>query len=225
MSIVTRPIVTWPGKMTPRNERLGKRYNVNGGKVRDELLRELDAIGARDAFIQAAYAQDQIRIDGLPRSGALPAHPGIILTYSTKAGTFQLPCDTFADAEQNLRAICLTLQRLRLIEETGVKTHGRQYEGFRQLPPPANGARAAGQHAAMSVEEAVRTIFQLAGLGCEVVGIPTPEAMQSVYRAAAKNTHPDTNPAKAEDFQLLQSAKTVIDEHFYTVTTCAKDFP
>lgn len=124
VTIETRPIVTWPGPMTPPHERQKARYGAGATRTRRELIRELDLIGAEDCFIQAAYRDDQIRLDGLPRAGAKPEHPGIIVTYTGKDGaTYELPCDTFQDAEQNLRAIVVTLQRLRLIEETGASVH------------------------------------------------------------------------------------------------------
>lgn len=206
MSIQTRPIVTWPGKMTPHRERLSPRYKIAPAVTRTELLRELEAIKATDCFIQAAYSEDQIRLDGMPRSGAVPAHPGIILTYSVKSSPipFDLPCDAFRDAEQNLRAICLTLQRLRLIEETGVKTHGRQYEGFRRLPAPST---------ATTKESAAAVIIELSSVACTPAEfLRDAELRASAYRSAALNCHPDRSGGSDEIFKRLQEAKELIDK-------------
>lgn len=205
-----RPIVTWPGRMTPADQRRPARYDASPNKTRDELLRELELLGATDVFIQGAYSDDQIRLDGMPRAGAAPSHPGIILTYTTARGTFQLPCDTFQSPEQNLRAIVLTLQRLRLIEETGVKTHGRQYEGFKALPP-------ATADAPMSPATAAASLTILAGVGEDEAAVAmqilrSREYFNVMYRRAAMRTHPDRG-GRQDLFERLQRAAEAIEKH------------
>ncbi|MEM6853018.1 MAG: J domain-containing protein [Planctomycetota bacterium] len=196
--------------MTPARDRERPRYGAAPTKTRRELLRELELIGAKACFIQAAYRDDQIRLDGLPKAGAKPSHPGIILTYTGKDGQpYDLPCDTFRDAEQNLRAIVLTLQRLRLIDETGVKTHGRQYAGFKRLGGPGT----AAVEPAFTVESAAAWLAEQVGFP-EWSGllVSTREDFCRVYRTAAKRLHPDVGGSEA-DFKRLQEAKRVLDEH------------
>lgn len=190
LDIQTRPIVTWPGLMTPHEQRKRNRYGASPNSTRRMLRAEMIKLNGMDVFIQGAYRDDQIRLDGLPRAGAVPDHPGVILTYSVDGSTYQLPCDTFLSSEQNLRAIVLTLQRLRLIEETGVKTHGRQYQGFKQL--------TCGDGDAVSV------IARFSGHTIDSIKIDEYH-LKSAYRLACKATHPDHGGSK-ETFEEVQRA-------------------
>lgn len=180
----TRPIVSWPGPMTPDDQRRRDRYAVQPSKTRNELMRELEHLGATDAFIQGAYREDQIRLDGLPRSGALPAHPGVIVTYTVGGQMYDVPCDAFESAEQNLRAVVLAMQRLRLIDETGVRTSGRQYQGFKRLPAGVSESEHVDEHNASAV------LARYSGLGRQWIEESTAQAKQA-YRLAVKKTHPD----------------------------------
>ncbi|MEM9019970.1 MAG: hypothetical protein AAGC44_05345 [Planctomycetota bacterium] len=214
IEITTRPIVSWPGSMTPPGKRLGPRYTASPVKTRRELLAELSHLKAAEAFIQGAYRADQIRVtDGMPRSGARPAHPGIILTYTLADGSaYQLPCDTFRDSEQNLRAIVLTMQRLRLVDESGVKTHGRQYEGFKQLPPSDDaGANSGEPPSPQAAAELLATIAELPAERVRLI-LSSPSEARGAFRLASRKAHPD-HGGNAAAFAAVCRARDILAEH------------
>jgi len=211
--ITTRPIIQWPGAMTPHHKRAGKRYSITPNNNRKELLRELEHIGAREAFIQGAYSDDQIRLDGAPRAGARPAHPGIIVTYTTRDGSmYDIAIDKFEDAEQNLRAIVLVMQRLRLIDEAGGSMQGRQYQGFKRLPggetPPAD------TYEVPSPQAAAELLATIAGLPADRVRLilSSPSESRGAYRLAAKKAHPDGG-GNASAFAAVCRAREILDAH------------
>src|SRR5215831_4271915 len=90
---------------------------------------------AKEINTEGFFAPRDIRNDGWPKSSARPTQPGVILSFTTKQGRIVMPCDSFKDWEANLRAIALSLERLRAADRYGVTTEEKeQYIGWLRLP-------------------------------------------------------------------------------------------
>jgi len=118
MEVRFRPISTWPVAATARRKRA--RFRAGYSDTLQLLDRELRFLRAH----RLALAEDDIRLDGMPRSQAKPSHPGVVLSFDSAYGPLSYPCDTFAQWEDNLRAIALGLEHLRAVDRFGVTKRG-----------------------------------------------------------------------------------------------------
>jgi len=174
-----RPIDTWPGPRTPYPQR--SRFGAPLSQTYELLDRELSKLGARSIVIQLALREDQIRLDGWPRSGVTPEHPGVVLAFESKFGPLKYATDTFDRYGDNLRAIALGLESLRRVDRYGITKRGEQYSGWKQL--------GAGE-----VDP------DLAQRGRELI------AEHGGETAALNATHPDKGGDR-EDFEAVQAAR------------------
>lgn len=215
MRLIHRPIEAWPGTMTRDAERQFspfRRAARDGSWRRDEvplsdtlelLERELRALGCRDeAVLQVAVRERDM--DGGVRADAKPEHPGVILNFKSHHGELSYACDTFRTWQSNLRAIAKGLEALRLVDRYGVG-NGAQYTGYRAL-----GAGTPLPAARMSVEDAAQFIAAHAWPDAEIDHQEVIDDLETAYRLAAKQLHPDAGGTDT-DFQRLQEAKQVIE--------------
>jgi hypothetical protein len=92
------------------------------------------------AILELALQPGDFRLDGVPRANARAAHPGVVLVVAgSRYGDLRYPCSTFADWQDNVRAIALALEALRKVDRYGVTKRGEQYAGWLALPA-GNGA-------------------------------------------------------------------------------------
>lgn len=176
-------VVTWPRKQTPAASRRRAPFSAGHNRTLQDLGREIVHLGARQIVIQTHHDESQLRRDGMPRSDARdPVFPGVILTFTTSKGDFSYPCDTFDDWRANLRAIVLTLERLRAIDRYGVTALGQQYTGFKALPP-----------APMEItrEHAAKVLAEPSGFTVGEILAGDTAVIDRVWRAAALKLHPD----------------------------------
>jgi hypothetical protein len=211
------PLVKWPEKNT--EERRNAPFKSTWAKTLDLLSFELDKLSARAITLKTMHDPDDFRIDGKLRSDTrAPDHPGVILTFEKFDGwnderqqseytEMRFPCDTFGYWKDNVRAIALALEALRMIDRYGVRS-GSQYAGFKALP-------AGDFTVEMTPELAADFIAKAAGMG-NVPGvaksiIQTPVFGESVYRTAAKVLHPDKG-GNPEEFKSLERAWRLVKE-------------
>ncbi len=169
----------WPGKLT-----VGRRtspFRSTWGATMDLLERELAALNAKDVVVQRAFKVEDERLDGEPRPGARPEHPGVILSFVSKTGPLQFACDRFTSWEDNIRAIALGLEALRKIDRYGIGQGAEQYAGWKTLHAGADATWAKAW-----IEDHGGTI-----------------------KAALQATHPD-HGGTSEDFQRTQEARKVL---------------
>lgn len=194
-----RPIVNWPGKPTPRRKRA--QFKAGYSATLELLETELRMLAARQVVIQLALSDRDIRVDGRPRAGSRPSHPGVILSFQSKHGPLSYPCDTYEDWEDNLRAIALALEHLRAVDRYGVTKRGEQYKGWTQLPPPAvNGTPTTVIEALTVLADAIKRTERVSR-----------ENWPDIYRKAAMATHPDRG-GTAEAFKRVQDAKEFLEK-------------
>jgi hypothetical protein len=215
-----RPMVGWPRPST--NDRKHRPFgSAHYTRTLGQLSKELSHLRAKSpVIIEAAFREHEIRLDGMPRSDAgRPSHPGISINAETKFGPLRWLCDDCHHWQDNIRAIVLTLERLRLADRYGVTRRGEQYTGWRTLPPP--GQAMVTPPAVITSEMAARAISRgmgLAGTDIEHVArniLGSADTARTCYRAAAKRLHPDAN-STAETSKLwhdLQKAWAVLKAH------------
>jgi hypothetical protein len=208
---VYRPLEGWPREFTPPQLRKRKPFQVTDPKLNVAFLRrELVHLGVSGAIVQTAHAEDQIsKLSGAPILDRTPKHPGVIVAADTKHGALKWVCDDCAKWTDNLRAIALTLERLRLADRYGVTRRGEQYTGWKMLPGPITSAAQAAAPA-MTIDEAARFVAGVVE-GVSVTKILGSRGIwEAAYKDAAKRLHPDKSK-DAAGWRQLQDAKQLLD--------------
>lgn len=132
-----RPLDGWPTEFTGQRKR--SRFEASLSDTIALLERELRLLDPPvpkwpRSVLQIALREQDFRIDGMPRAGSNPAHPGVILNIETdNKPVLSFPCDTFTHWHDNLRAIVLTLEALRKVDRYGVTQTGQQYRGWQAI--------------------------------------------------------------------------------------------
>lgn len=182
----------WTGPRRTPSEQARAGYGAAWATVARDLEYEARHLGADEVLILLDVERSALRIDGWPKAntGDPPAAVAVIMP-DTKHGPLRWQCDRWDRWRDNVRAIGLTLQRLRLIDELGVATGGQQYTGWQALGTGAPELRGA--------EFAWHVLRRQADPGTD------PHDLKALYRSAAKNTHPDGN-GTAEAFAEVEAA-------------------
>ncbi len=184
-----KPIDAWQGKATPAYNRKKSPFKAKWSQTLDLLERELNYLHAKDIIIDGYFRYTDLRNDGWPKSLAQPSQPGVVLSFDTKRGRMNMPCDSYTDWEANLRAIALTLECLRTVERYGVTSDlQEQYTGWLKLP------------AVSAQDEALEHAKTLCRFADRADSLPTlsaalltdPALFEQVWKEAVKKTHPDT---------------------------------
>lgn len=199
----TGPIGEWPGAMTPR--RTISPFSANLTSTLTLLKRELRELGAKNVEMLIAVPPGAFRQDGRPYANAKPEHPGIILSFDTKAGHLSYPADQYTTWQDNLRAIALSLDALRKVDRYGVTKRGEQYRGFLAIE-----ARPAGM--VTSEEQALRFIGAWARLEHPVSPATIKANLRQNLRLAQRYSHPDGG-GTAEGFQQVTAAEKYLREN------------
>jgi hypothetical protein len=125
----------WPvgWKRTPGPHRLPGRFRLTFAKARDELLDELDRMGAQQIVLSTNIP---VRRDGLPYAGQRePEDSGAAVYFVRKGKPLCFACDRYEMAKDNINAIKHTIDALRGIERWGASDMlERAFRGFAALP-------------------------------------------------------------------------------------------
>jgi len=187
------------------------------------LDRELRMVGAIEPVVQLALHEKEFNRDGLPYVGAVPEHPGVIVSFRKRVQRpgpgdkpefievpLSFPCNTYSTWEANLRAIAIAMEDLRRIDRYGVSRGAEQYLGFRALPPPGP------EHVEITtVDAAARYVARVAGSSIDPNNvIADRELFRDLYQYAARHLHPDGDRHDEEQWKKLQAAKNLIELNF-----------
>ena len=209
-----RTMKAWPRKQTSSWDRKRSPFKATLGRTYEELRSELTAVGAKGVvWIEAGFELRHIRNDGLPYSNApKPSHPGVIVyAPETSKGPLRFVCDDCREWEHNLRAIVLTMERLRLADIYGVTKDAEQYRGFSALPPPADDSPAALRTVDDAADWCAR---QYGDLYRPLDLLRDAASWASVYRALAMKYHPDRNGGSTPpEWTQLQAAAALLDSY------------
>lgn len=137
---------------------------------RQILTEEVRRFGGTDLIISSNLA---LKLDGTPRSGQRqPDDRGVAIFFKRNAVDMALACDVYTTVEDNLWALCRTLEALRQIERDGSPALiNRAFKGFAHLPDP-------DQREWWEVLNIARTASN--------------EEIKKAYFALARKYHPDT---------------------------------
>lgn len=184
MNIRCRPITTYPPQF--QAPRRSSAFSAGWSQTMRLLESELARLGARNAVIELAVTESDLRLDGWPRAHARPTHPGVIISFDSIHGPLRYGTDAFPRWQENVRAIALGLEALRKVERYGIGKRGEQYVGWKALP--------AG------VED--QTLRELGYRLIDEAGSVT---------AALQQHHPDRG-GESENFRAVQLAREAIHE-------------
>jgi hypothetical protein len=206
--VTLRPLHAWPGRLTPGPERRVpfKADPANTIRILKRELQHLEAKGKPVLEMAFLNGERDVRNDGFPRNGSKIIHPGVVLTIDCLYGVIRPYTDACRHELHNIRAIALHLEHLRLASLYGVGKAGQQYSGWKQLtgPPP---------EPEMTLDEAAGVISRFSKVYQSAEILAVVDRAESAFRIAARNTHPDLNGGKDDDFKLANKARAILARH------------
>lgn len=192
MDVYCYPLDRWDGPETERRGNSG--YGARWSTTLKDLETEAGKLGADEVLILLDVRRDQLRVDGWPKTGT-DVPPRVAISFASTHGPLRFQCDRWQTWHENVRAIGITLQRLRLIDEGGVARSGEQYRGWAAIGTGSG---------ATSAEQAIATLRRHAGPdGADSA------SWQDLYRLAAHRTHPDRG-GNAEAFGEITAARDLL---------------
>lgn len=127
----------WPtGRpRTSPYRRARSKFETTFARARDELVRELRLLGATNLVLSTNIA---LRRDGLPLAGQRqPDDPGVAVYFAKGQRQLCFACDRWDRVEDNIWAVCKTVDALRGIERWGTGDMvNAAFTGFQGLPAP-----------------------------------------------------------------------------------------
>jgi hypothetical protein len=185
--------LTWPIGVarTPESRRTSGPNQMPSGRIRSQLIYELDKLGVPAATVSTNVA---VRRDGLPYSGqAAPADPGVVLAFSRKGVDIAMACDRWKTVDANLRAIGLTIEAIRGMERWGVNDAiERAFRGYAELPA----------NSIITPPPASRNWWDV----LEVQETASVEVIKGAYNRLLHKVHPDKAGGSDIAFMELQAA-------------------
>lgn len=130
--------LTWPDaqQRTPPGRRREAAFKTGLGTARDELLRELRLLGAREIIVSTMIG---LRRDGMFRADEVePSDPGVACYFKRAGHDYVIACDAYRKVRWNVRAVGLTVEAMRTIQRHGSSQMLEQaFTGFMALPAHA----------------------------------------------------------------------------------------
>lgn len=194
-----------------------RRTEIGWTTTKWELLDELRRIRVRDAVLQIAVSDRDIRVDGELRADARPTMPGVVLSFvHPKQGPLAFACDKWTTWQANARGITKALEALRLVERYGITSTGEQYAGWKELPSGTAMGPADVMAEPMSTIDAARIIAAAVSgphdLGTNTTTVLNDEDFRRyAYRQAVKLAHPDLGAPESDGFLRIQRAMKVLE--------------
>jgi len=177
----------WPDGW-PRTKRYkSARYHTEFGKALRDLVGELRRFKATHIVVSSNVPT---KGDGLPyaNAGTKRYDDTGVAVYFTVAGNQQVvACDRWDHVKDNLRAVGLTINALRMIERTGAtEILERAFRGFKQLPAPRD------------------SWWEIFGVDPKKTTLADVDA---IYKSRARKAHPDAGGSE-DAIKILNQART-----------------
>lgn len=210
--IKIKPLIAYPGKIT---RPVNCPYKATFSSTIKTLLKELKQLQAKNITLEVGITSDDFRNDGLPRAQAKMSTNAVVLSFDSKRGPLRLYGCKFHYWADNLRAIVLHLEHLRLSMIHGIGEDGEQYKGWAAITMNKSRfnskdeaarfiANAAGFDSVHNTPWTKEQIFQFCA-GNDMYNL------NEAYRAAAARLHPDTDGGDTESFKMLVAAKEMLE--------------
>ena len=128
----------WPANWRRTAHPARSVFRVSLGATRDELVREVRRMGGTNIVISTNV---EVKADGMPYANRRPPlDPGVAVYFIRDKQQQCFPCDKWDCVEDNIHAICKTINALRGIERWGSgKMMEAAFTGFKALPDPDPG--------------------------------------------------------------------------------------
>ena len=203
--LTIRPLPVWDLPETPeRLRRSRSTFKAPWQTTVDLLGRELVNLGAKGGVICADFREQDLRLDGLPRSGApAPAHPGIKVMFDSKYGALSYATDSCRFWQHNVRSIALGLEALRAVDRYGVTRRGEQYTGWLAIESGAS---------KMTADVAVQVLWEIAGCPGQIIpmdAVGDRVKGQWLVRQAKVRAHPDVAGDRDAWDRMEQAARVL----------------
>lgn len=185
----------WPGHRprTVQASRKNSAFKTTPGKARDELIRELNMLGAKDIIISTnihTYEKGGRQVMYADQS-ASTSDPGVAVYYTWKAEQYCLSCDKWRSVKENLQAIMKTVNAIRGIERWGSGDMLKAaFAGFKELPDPAE-----------------KDWWKILG----VEPWASLDEIRSAYKQKAKKHHPDVGGHSQAFIEIQEAYQTGLD--------------
>lgn len=201
MNVTFRPMATWPHPETPeRNRRGSNTFKAAWSDTLSRLEYEIGRLRGSNIIVGATFHEREITRHGWPYANARPWHPGIEVSFDTRAhGRLVYATDVCTFWQHNIRSIALGLRALRDVDRFGIAATGQQYAGWRALPSGIG----RGVVFANTAEAWTTLIDAIPADALEPGGGTL--TTDAAYRLAARHTHPDTG-GDPERFLRVQAA-------------------
>ena len=182
MTVEAYPL-QWPAGWPITKYRENSRFKTTFAKARDTLFEEIRRLGGTMPVLSSNV---ELRRDGLPYANRIPhGSPGVAIYFDYKGQAKCFPRDKYLKVEDNIWALCKTIEALRGIERWGgSESLEAAFQGFEALPDQSNGS----WWAVLGVHEKA-----------------TPAEVDIAYRRARKNSHPD-HGGNDSQFNAVQQA-------------------
>lgn len=198
-SVVHMQPGSWRGGMTV--DRKLAPWGQLWAQTSSKLLSEAERLDADEVVIELA-GDVQIRRDGLPSARSKVAAPVIVHLIGTVHGDLRWQSDRWSEWVENVHAVALTLERLRLIDRYGCVGSGEQYRGWAALPAEASGGPAGFSTAEGAAEWLAKVVECPAAM---VLREP-----RVAVRAARARLHPDREAGSHAAFLEVQRAADLL---------------
>lgn len=173
----------WPAgrPRTPGCRRTRSKFDTTFAVARDDLFRELRRLGARAVVLSTNI---ELRQDGIPYANRRqPEDVGVAVYFTHKNRQVCFACDRWDKIEDNIRAVCKTVEAIRGIERWGTGDMvDAAFAGFQALPAPAS----------------KRPWWDVLG----VAGHASSEEATAAYRRLSLANHPDRGGSAATMAQI-----------------------
>lgn len=198
MILTLRPIEQWPWPET--QHRGSSKFRSSWTAIERLLLGETEKISASQVILQIDVMERDIRVDGWIRGNARPFSPRVAITIERyHEDTLGFHCDTYADWQDNVYAIAMTLKALRAIDRYGVTSAGEQYTGWKALTDGT-----------MSREDAAELLARMSDHSTHQSLLADSESeRQRAFKAARIAAHPDAGGSH-EVFVKVEEAGRVL---------------
>lgn len=204
-----RPLpALWPAKQTPNYARKRPQFKTIWSRALELLAREISMLRGSRVEIAIDVEERHLGKHGQLRADARPRSSSVIVSFDTKDGRLQFPCDTYTFWQENVDAIARALEALRLVNRYGVQ-QGKQYAGFKAIP--------ATTAPTLGAEQAATNLVSVTGWTSPVAPhvrriLEEQTFARDVARIAMSRMHPDKG-GSAELFAAVQECMRVLAAH------------
>lgn len=177
--------IGWKRTTSPQPSRFDPNGQRTFAEARDELLRELELLGASQVILSTNIP---LRQDGLPYGRfRQPEDPGVAVYFQLRGKPMVLACDAWDKVVHNVWAIAKHINALRGQQRWGVGSLEQAFMGYRALPEHSSNGSG--------------TWYQVLGVSSDASW----EEVHQAYRELAKQLHPDAGGDR-QKWEQLQNA-------------------